>query len=334
VLSSILEPALAAFSSRLDPALCALHLGPKPAPAALSSDLEPAAARAEAGEAARPDILVFALIVATRRRNRDAATFPRIFLLSPANSGGERAALLLRPQASFPLAVQLRSPVGASLADVFTFSSGLYFRGKRAYAERFAAPPRGVPPACVITPGFGLVPLDTRVRPEDLLEFARIPIDVRDRRYRLPLERDARALLPYLGRSGRVVLLGSVASAKYTQILLEVFGTRLLFPPSFVGRGDMSRGGLLLRCAAAGVELEYAPVQGAVVRGPRPPKLPRLPRRSEPAPPPDLRTGSPAGDSRLPRKRSIKGGARRSNAPGSPTSPPPGRSGRLTDGRS
>jgi hypothetical protein len=245
---------------------------------------------------------------------------------------------LLRPQASFPLAVQLRSPAGASLADVFTFSSGLYFRGKRAYAERFAAPPRGIPPACVITPGFGLVPLDTRVRAEDLLEFARVPIDVRDPRYRAPLERDARALLPYLGRSGQVVLLGSVASAKYTQILLEVFGSRLLFPPSFVGRGDMSRGGLLLRCAAAGDELEYAPVLGAVVRGPRPPKLPRLPRRSEKftaAPAlvnrpdqPDSTPPSNDAPARRPLKQPINRRARQSNARGSPTSPRPGRSGR------
>jgi hypothetical protein len=35
----------------------------------------------------------------------------------------------------------------------------------------------------------------------------------------------------------------------------------------------MSRGGLLLRCARAGEELTYVPVQGAVRHGPRPPKL-------------------------------------------------------------
>ena len=266
--------------------------------------------------------------VATRRKTPSVGPFPRIFLLSPANSGGERAALLLRPQASFPLAVQLRSPHGASLADVFTFSSGLYFRGKRAYAERFAAPPRGVPPACVITPGFGLVPLDARVRAEDLRAFAQIPIDERDPRYRVPLERDARALVPYLGRSGRVVLLGSVASAKYTRILLDVFGARLLFPPSFVGRGDMSRGGLLLRCAASGLELEYVPVQGAVVHGPRPPKLPRLPRRPEPPPQPlEVPTGLPPRDPLRARKPAIKR-APRSNPPGSSPSPPSRRSDR------
>ncbi len=56
-------------------------------------------------------------------------------------------------------------------------------------------------------------------------------------------------------------------------VLLGIFGDRLLFPISFVGRGDMSRGGLLLRQARAGEELEYVPVAGAVLHGQRPPKL-------------------------------------------------------------
>jgi hypothetical protein len=69
------------------------------------------------------------------------------------------------------------------------------------------------------------------------------------------------------------VLLGSIASGKYVEVLLPIFGERLLFPPAFVGRGDMSRGGLMLRCAASGDELEYTPVAGAVRQGSRPPKL-------------------------------------------------------------
>lgn len=198
----------------------------------------------------------------------------RIFLLSPANASGERAALLLRPQARFPLAQQVQSEEGASLGEVFTFTSGLYFRGKRAYAQAFAKPPRGVPRGLVIVPGRGLVDLDTRVTVDDLRAFAQVPIDVRDPRYRLPLMEAATELG---GRAPRaeVVLLGSVASGKYTDILLEAFGDRLHFPAEFVGRGDMSRGGLLLRCVAAGLELTYVPVRGAVVHGKRPPKLPR-----------------------------------------------------------
>jgi hypothetical protein len=60
----------------------------------------------------------------------------RIFFLSPAHSGGKRAAMLTRPGATFELARQVQ--IGAaSLGDVFAFCSGLYFRGKLAYARRF-----------------------------------------------------------------------------------------------------------------------------------------------------------------------------------------------------
>jgi hypothetical protein len=55
-----------------------------------------------------------------------------------------------------------------------------------------------------------------------------------------------------------------------------MFGPRLHFPADFVGRGDMSRGGLMLRCVTEGRELEYAPILGATRRGARPPKLARL----------------------------------------------------------
>jgi hypothetical protein len=68
-----------------------------------------------------------------------------------------------------------------------------------------------------------------------------------------------------------------VATGKYVDVLLDVIGERLLFPVEFVGRGDMSRGALLLRAAEAGRELTYEPVAGAVRRGRRAPKL--APRR-------------------------------------------------------
>ena len=92
-------------------------------------------------------------------------------------------------------------------------------------------------------------------------------------RYRRPLEQSARALAAEIGPDCDVVLLGSVASPKYVDVLTDIFGDRLRFPIEFVGRGDMSRGGLLLRQAQEGVELEYAPVAGAVLHGARPPKL-------------------------------------------------------------
>jgi hypothetical protein len=201
----------------------------------------------------------------------------RLFLLSPANSGGERMALVLSPRAAFPLARAVQAE-GAPLGEVFRFASGLYFRGKLAYAETFGRAPRGLPGALVIVPGAGLVPPEVRVRDRDLRAFAAVPVDARDPRFRLPLERDARLLAERLAPHAQVVLLGSIASDKYVGPLLGVFGPQLLFPVDFVGRGDMSRGGLMLRAARAGSELEYRPVEGAIRHGPRPPRLPRLPR--------------------------------------------------------
>jgi hypothetical protein len=205
----------------------------------------------------------------------------RVFLLSPANCGGRRAAMVLSPNASFALAEQLRSRGGAKLGDVFEFVSGLYFRGKRMYAMRFAAPPErdnaivggGVH---IITPNAGLRSPDTGVTPRAIRAFARTDVDPDNAGYRRPLETSARALAREIGPECEVVLLGSVASPKYVSVLLDIFGERLRFPVDFVGRGDMSRGGLLLRCARDGRELEYGPIAGAVLHGARPPKLPPI----------------------------------------------------------
>ena len=190
----------------------------------------------------------------------------RIFLLSPAHCGGERAGLLLAPGASFHLARRLQAPGGATLAEVFTFCSSLYFRGKLAYAERFGLP-------LVITPDAGLRPPDHRVTAASLRASARVDIHAASARYVRPLRASARAIAGTLSPDAPVTLLGSIASDKYVGALLDVFGERLTFPAAFVGRGDMSRGGLLLRAVRAGVELDYVPVAGAVRHGPRPPRL-------------------------------------------------------------
>jgi hypothetical protein len=206
----------------------------------------------------------------------------RIFLLSPARCDGLRMAMLLRPAAAFPLAMALRSKTGAPLGEVFAFTSGLYFRGKLAYARAFGQAPEGVAAAAwIITPGGGLMSPEEAIGPRHLRGWARVRVDLEDRRYRQPLERDARALAETLPEGAEVVLLGSIASDKYVELLLAIFGRRLVFPPDFVGRGDMSRGGLLLRAARSAVELPYALVEGAVRRGPRPPRLPRLALRRE-----------------------------------------------------
>ena len=202
----------------------------------------------------------------------------RIFLLSPANAGGERARLVLGDRAKFELALKLRAG-GAPVGEVFSFVSGLYFRGKLAYAQAFAAPPPGVPGALVITQGAGLVPPETVVTIEQLRTIATIPIDASEPRYRDPLERDARLIREAAGPDCAFILLGSIASGKYAEPLLPILGDRLLFPAEFVGRGDMSRGGLMLRAVRAGVELDYTPLAGAIRRGARPPKLPKWKRQ-------------------------------------------------------
>ena len=196
----------------------------------------------------------------------------RIYLLSPARSDGKRAQMLLNPRASFPLAVRLREPEGAEIGEVFSFLSGLYFRGKLTYANAFAL--RSQPQSIlVITADRGLIPPETRVTRDDLQQFSGVDIAAGDDRYLMPLTRDVASLDATAPRDADIVLLGSIATGKYVDILVSVFGSRLVFPSEFVGRGDMSRGGLLLRAARAGQELEYSPVEGAVRRGKRPPKL-------------------------------------------------------------
>jgi hypothetical protein len=197
----------------------------------------------------------------------------RIFLLSPAYAGGERARMIMSERAQFDLARRLRDKQGATIAEVFTFLSGLYFRGKIAYANTFARVSNGLCGALVITPTRGLMDAQERITLDDLREFAAVDIDQDDPRYRKPLERDVRALMKKLSPQCAVVLLGSIASKKYVDLLLATFGERLRFPADFVGRGDMSRGGLLLRCAADRQELRYVAVAGAIVKGKRPPKL-------------------------------------------------------------
>ncbi len=200
----------------------------------------------------------------------------QIFLLSPASCSALRAKMVLRPKASFDAAKKLREQ-GVALGDLFAFLSGLYFRGKLAYASVFARPPSGCPGVLVITPCSGLLPPERLIVARDLRRFAACDLGEGVASYTRPLHRDARRLALCADEQTRVILLGSIATGKYVKILLEAFGTRLQFPAEFVGRGAMSRGGLLLRCAADRRELDYLPLKGAVVHGKKPPKL--TPRR-------------------------------------------------------
>ena len=207
----------------------------------------------------------------------------RIFLLSPANLAGIRARYVLSAKADSELAHNLRRG-GVTLGELFSFVSGLYFRGKLAYARAFSAPPIDVSGSFVITATAGLLAPDTVVTLDQLREWAGNDIDAREQKYRTALDRDCALLLEKLADSCDIVLLGSVATSKYVEPLLQVFGERLLFPAEFVGRGDMSRGGLMLRSVDAGEELAYAPVLNATLRGKRPPQLmPSVVRSAKPA---------------------------------------------------
>ena len=176
-----------------------------------------------------------------------------VFLLSPANTSGLRAKQLTSPNSNFEAARLYRSEEGVPIAVAFAFMSALYFRGKIAYALHFA----DIQDIFVITAGFGLVGPDWRITPERMKAMSKTPIDVRKKSYRDPLKRDALALAERLGDDDRIVLLGSVASGKYVDILWPIFGSRLRFPSAFAGLGDMARGGLMLRAARENKELTY-----------------------------------------------------------------------------
>jgi len=198
---------------------------------------------------------------------------PQIFLLSPALCSGRRATFIRRPAASFPAAVSLRAGT-LTLGDAFAFLSGLYFRGKLSYARRFARPWPGVAGLLLITPTRGLQPADAPMNEALLDEFAAVDIAAGEPRYLGPLAHDLEQLALRVPTGARVVLLGSIATPKYAAPLFRAFGDHLHFPVAFVGRGDMSRGALMLRHAAAGEEFEYQPLdERAVLRGPRPPRL-------------------------------------------------------------
>ncbi len=206
-------------------------------------------------------------------QNAVSSRVHRIFLLSPANSGGERAALLFNPRAGFTLARRLQRGEKLAIGEVFSFLSGLYFRGKFTYARTFGRPPRRLFGGYVITSNRGLLPMEQLVTLDELRDFGTVPIEENEPRYREPLAASAEALKRLAGTKCNFVLLGSISTRKYAEPLMETFGERLFFPESFVGRGDMSRGGLLLRCVSEDRELEYIPLAGATRRGKRPERL-------------------------------------------------------------
>lgn len=195
----------------------------------------------------------------------------KIFLLSPALMSGARAKQLMSPRAQFAAAESFRSVEGVPIADAFSFMSCLYFRGKIAYAKHFTALPLGWNGTgiYVITPGFGLVPPDWNLNAARMRQLQRTPVDSKNRAYRVPLEQHAEALAEQIARldgEASVILLGSIATGKYVDVLWPIFQERLLYPRSFAGIGDMSRGALMLRAARKGEEFDYDPVEAVLFK--------------------------------------------------------------------
>lgn len=181
-----------------------------------------------------------------------------LFLISPANLKGKRGALLLGANARSDLARRLRAPDGAPLAEVFTFVSGLYFRGKVTYARTFGKAPPGLPASFIMTAGGGLCGLDDPVHLARLEGWQNIRVSESNPHFTAPLQRQTSELLDRHPEA-RFVLLGSIASNKYVAPLREVLGERLFYPERLAGLGDMARGSLLLAAAADGRELTYVP---------------------------------------------------------------------------
>ena len=173
---------------------------------------------------------------------------------------------LRRPGSRVALARRLREE-GVPLGDVFNFLSGLYFRGKLEYARAFARPREQSDGVHVITMTDGLVSPDARIVADDLERYAEFPEGTATAV--LTLEKTALDLSQRLDGNADVVLLGSVSTGKYTDVLAPIFGERLLFPRDVLHIGQLARGALFLRRAREGPELEYAPVSEIIRSGRR-----------------------------------------------------------------
>jgi hypothetical protein len=150
---------------------------------------------------------------------------------------------------------------GAPLGEIFSFLSGLYFRGKLAYASAFSESEKATGNSIfIITSAHGLVSPYALTGLRQLREMAEVPIHISNPRYRLPLERDVLRLVAQIRKSDKVVLLGSVATPKYVEPLSNILGDRLMIPAAFIGLGDMARGSLMLRAVRDRKQLVYISV--------------------------------------------------------------------------
>jgi hypothetical protein len=232
----------------------------------------------------------------------DTPPRPRAFLISPATAHGPRALSLRRPESNSPFARRLREE-GVPLGDVFSFLSGLYFRGKLEYARTFARSHGDEPGVRIITMTDGLVSPDALISRDDLERYATCA-DGASAAVAL-LEQTAIELSDRLGADADVVLLGSVSTGKYTDLLGPIFGARLLFPRDVLHIGQLARGALFLQRARDRRELEYMSVSDIVRAGrrasirstPAPTSIerepPEIPSRATRPNTPDARADSP-----------------------------------------
>jgi hypothetical protein len=190
----------------------------------------------------------------------------RFFILSPATAHGPRAQLLRNPSSGSAFARRVREE-GAPLGEVFSFLSGLYFRGKLEYARAFVRSARDVEGVHVITMTDGLRSPDARVSTQELERFALCPEGATASSE--ALERTAQALAQQANADAEIVLLGSVSTGKYTDILAPIFGERLCFPREILHIGQLARGALFLRRARERRELDYMPVAEIIRAGRR-----------------------------------------------------------------
>jgi hypothetical protein len=153
----------------------------------------------------------------------------RIFLLSPAQTSGKRAAMALNRSAQFHLAKQLRSESGVAIGEAFSFFSSLYFRGKLLYARHFGRAPPRTEGCYVITSAAGLVSPDFPVTADVLGEYSQVPIDPSEARYREPLLRSAHELRSRLDGNCSLVLLGSIGHRQ-----IRRYSRRMLWRTSII----------------------------------------------------------------------------------------------------
>ena len=200
----------------------------------------------------------------------------------PTAAAGARQQVL-SPQAAFAARRgSCARAQGAPLGDVFTFVSGLYFRGKLAYARRFASPPE---PRIRRRLGRARHHAERRAPQPETPVTRRRAARLRRRRRRSRPTRatggrssGARARwLREIGADCEVVLLGSIASPKYVDVLLDDLRRAPAVPDRFRRpRRHEPRRPAAAQARARASSSTYAPMAGAVRHGARPPKLPPL----------------------------------------------------------